>query len=192
MTGTPSTPAPSTRCSERRACGSSVPRSGRLGRTPSPSAGCARCGPSAWTGRWSGDDPTWSGSFAPTRLTTTRPGRIVGSTSRHPNRRNAICMEAGIRLSHSSRRPRRSDPRVRGGRVMNRVLAPFRSPCDETEFWHLSGSHPRCRIGAGAIPGHGYRDSTGVVFSSTWRTGSGRSGPPIGPASGTSGRGTRR
>ena len=57
---------PSTRCSERRAPRSSELRSGLHERTPSPSGGCARSGPSAWTGRSSAADDILSESFTPT------------------------------------------------------------------------------------------------------------------------------
>jgi len=42
-------PTRSTRCSERKASGSSERRSGHLGRTRSPSGSLGPCGESAWT-----------------------------------------------------------------------------------------------------------------------------------------------
>jgi putative transposase len=49
-TGTPRSPAPSTTCSAPRAPRSSDRRCGHPTRTPTPSAGSAPSGPSAWTG----------------------------------------------------------------------------------------------------------------------------------------------
>jgi putative transposase len=64
----------STRCSQARASGSSSPRSGRRGRTPSPNDGSGPSGPSAWTGRWCSAADIWSGPFGPTSPTTTPSG----------------------------------------------------------------------------------------------------------------------
>jgi hypothetical protein len=49
-------------------------------RTPSPSGGSARFGPSAWTGCSCSAAATWSASFGPTSLITTPGGRIGASS----------------------------------------------------------------------------------------------------------------
>jgi hypothetical protein len=82
--GTRSSPVPSTRCFAPRAYGPSRPPSGLLGRTRTPSAGSARCGPSAWTGRWCSGAGTWSGCSGPTRSITTTPGLIEVSPQPRP------------------------------------------------------------------------------------------------------------
>jgi len=80
-TGTRSSPQPSTRCSARRASGSSAPRCGRPGRTRSWSAGSAACAESAWTGCSSSAGATLCGCCTTTWSTTTLIGRTAPLSS---------------------------------------------------------------------------------------------------------------
>ena len=83
-TETPSSRPHSMRCSARKVLASCGHPSELQGRTPSPNGSSARSVPSYWILCSCSAEDIWSQCIATTRLTTTRIGRTVGSTSNAP------------------------------------------------------------------------------------------------------------
>ena len=88
-------------------------RSDPQGRTPSLSAGCGPSGGSAWTGRSSWVDGTWSGCSASTWLTTTPSAHTAGWISGRQTLRPSPLASARPQRRPEARGPGQARPRVR-------------------------------------------------------------------------------
>jgi len=127
-TTTPSSPAPSTKCSAARRPGSSQPRSRRRGPTPMPSGGCRPYVQSVLTGRWCLAGGICCGCWMPMSVIAIASVRTAAWRWRFPTgETKSRC--APSPTDAAPRCARRSPPRVSRLRSMtNPMHRNFRAP----------------------------------------------------------------